>query len=437
MKQSHIMIIAVFIVLVLGGWLFTLTAKEEGKQDLMKAKLQEAEDLENRGLLQKTVLAYDEALDIDENILTRMKLIHAAERRYAEDKHYYEKYLEYALEAAREYPKHPYFSTRVAKLYLDQMDYQSAHDFLVSVKAKGLNDVVVTRIFNEALYAFREDWLSYTDIKYAGTTHYAVETDGHWAYIDETGNDQRYGKLTIASPPSKEGFRYIQKNGEDVLIDSEKVIQAYLDFTPEDVGFFAEELIALKKDGKFRYFDHLGDEIFGSYDEAGAFIESKAAVKDGDKWFLIDKEGNAISENRYDEIVLDLSGHYLVSGHFLAKSGDSYQIYTAEETPVEGFSCQEVDVLTEDGIFAFKRDDKWGFANLAGEVIIEPQYEDARSFSNGLAAVYNGDMWGFVNQDNYAPFEFRFLEVSYFNKQRNCMVQLEEGKWSLFILQVK
>lgn len=37
---------------------------------------------------------------------------------------------------------------------------------------------------------------------------------------------------------------------------------------------------------------------------------------------------------------------------------------------------------------------KWGFVNNDGKTVIEPKFDEAMSFSNGLAAVRSGDKWG-------------------------------------------
>src|SRR5580704_839726 len=40
---------------------------------------------------------------------------------------------------------------------------------------------------------------------------------------------------------------------------------------------------------------------------------------------------------------------------------------------------------------------KAGFINRAGDTVIEPQFEDASPFSDGLASVQMNGMWGAIN----------------------------------------
>ncbi len=39
----------------------------------------------------------------------------------------------------------------------------------------------------------------------------------------------------------------------------------------------------------------------------------------------------------------------------------------------------------------------YGYQTPQGQMVIQPQFEDAKIFSEGLAAVYNGKRWGYIN----------------------------------------
>jgi hypothetical protein len=42
-------------------------------------------------------------------------------------------------------------------------------------------------------------------------------------------------------------------------------------------------------------------------------------------------------------------------------------------------------------------DDKYGYINTKGEVVINPQFEAACSFSDGAAAVLKDGKWGYID----------------------------------------
>lgn len=52
-----------------------------------------------------------------------------------------------------------------------------------------------------------------------------------------------------------------------------------------------------------------------------------------------------------------------------------------------------------EGLAAVKKDGKWGFIDTGGNVVIDLRYDSANSFSEGLAAVQNGGKWGYVDKN--------------------------------------
>jgi len=54
----------------------------------------------------------------------------------------------------------------------------------------------------------------------------------------------------------------------------------------------------------------------------------------------------------------------------------------------------------ENFTFAVRKDGKYGFINLDGELIIAPQYDDYVSFVGGVAQVKFNDTWGLVDKQN-------------------------------------
>ena len=93
------------------------------------------------------------------------------------------------------------------------------------------------------------------------------------------------------------------------------------------------------------------------------------------------------------------------------------------------FSADDVDVITSDGVFAFMQDDKWGFADTKGNVLIAPEYEGAKSFSNQIAAVASDGKWGFIDMDNKLVIRYQFLSADYFSPSGLCMVETGQKLW--------
>ena len=50
-----------------------------------------------------------------------------------------------------------------------------------------------------------------------------------------------------------------------------------------------------------------------------------------------------------------------------------------------------------EGLARVKQNEKWGFINTRGEVVVPCIYDDAWNFHEGLAAVEQNDKWGYIN----------------------------------------
>lgn len=80
-----------------------------------------------------------------------------------------------------------------------------------------------------------------------------------------------------------------------------------------------------------------------------------------------------------------------------------------------------------DDLFPFRDGDLWGFKNGAGQVVIPAQYEEAGSFSEGLARVQVQGKWGFVNVSGEMVIAPRFDQARFF---QNGQAKVQEGaKW--------
>ena len=51
-----------------------------------------------------------------------------------------------------------------------------------------------------------------------------------------------------------------------------------------------------------------------------------------------------------------------------------------------------------DPLFLIRRADHWGFMDARGKTVIQPRFDDAGYFFNGLARVKVGKLWGFTNE---------------------------------------
>jgi WG containing repeat len=64
----------------------------------------------------------------------------------------------------------------------------------------------------------------------------------------------------------------------------------------------------------------------------------------------------------------------------------------------------------------YRKANKWGFANAAKTIIINPKYDEARWFAEGLAAVKVGAKWGYINTAGKFVIPAKFTVAKNFRK---------------------
>ena len=113
-----------------------------------------------------------------------------------------------------------------------------------------------------------------------------------------------------------------------------------------------------------------------------------------DKCGLIDKRFNIVVEPVYEKIILfDEFKKYAV---VKTKYGDfnervCWKFINLNSNEILGRNFQEI-LISESGYFPIKLNNKWGFCNRYGQVIIEPKYNFVSGFNEGvsLASIYVG-----------------------------------------------
>ena len=127
-----------------------------------------------------------------------------------------------------------------------------------------------------------------------------------------------------------------------------------------EVNIPADELTAVKKDGKWGFVDTKGNVVIESkFDYAYDFEDGCALVKLDGKFGYIDTKGNFVIEPKFD---------------------DAYNF--------------------SDGLAQVELDGKWGFIDTKGNFVIEPKFDYAVPFKYNLNSTkvnYNGK-WGAIDR---------------------------------------
>ncbi len=192
----------------------------------------------------------------------------------------------------------------------------------------------------------------------------------------------------MAAIKQNKKWGYININGEVSIVPRYK----------ERPSSFSDGIARVYMENEEVYIDRFGVKLFEkSFAIAKPFCAGVAFVKrHGEKkWSLIDKGGEIIKENIYDGCSLSFSTNGLGAVRIEKKWG---YINKAGEMVIdprfniasffnEGLACVRL----------FNNPAKCGFINKTGLMKILPQFDEAKDFSCGRAAVRIDDKWGYID----------------------------------------
>ena len=70
---------------------------------------------------------------------------------------------------------------------------------------------------------------------------------------------------------------------------------------------------------------------------------------------------------------------------------------------------------------------KWGFVDPTGKMLVPCQFDEARDFDQGLAAVKRGGKWGWIERNGRTVIPFEFEDAGWFREERAPVKR--GGKW--------
>ena len=269
----------------------------------------------------------------------------------------------------------------------------------------------------------------------------AVKLNGKWGFIDKSGNEVVPLKYDWAGSFS-EGLAPVRLNGKYGYINKSGKLVLPLKY--EDAWDFSEGLARVELSGMWGYINKSGKLVIPlKYDWAGSFSEGLANVKLYGKFGFIDKSGKVVVPFEYDDagafseglarvclfkrIHIDNIGMDYLWG-FIDKSGDTVipHLYYRVSDFHEGLANIGNAIITiseplidksnkwvqwpfreyyGDWYFTegFARvcshsNHKWGFIDKSKKSVVPPKYDEARHFSEGLAAVSLNGKWGFISR---------------------------------------
>jgi hypothetical protein len=181
-------------------------------------------------------------------------------------------------------------------------------------------------------------------------------------------------------------------------------------------------------DGNFEFINKEGKIVINpQFSDAGIFRDGLALVKttgDSPKYGFINTDGKFVINSIYNSATSFSEGLAWV----VKENGAPEAITTAGKTAFMLKQADEVRIFRE-GRAAYSIVDtsgsKWGFVDDEGATIINPQFSNCGSFSEGLCAVRNSEgKWGYVDKKGTLKISHQFQSAAEFV---NGMAVVESG----------
>ena len=397
MATKKLLFIVVLIAIAAVGWLGAVRSLSNTEEvETQAALVAEADVLAEKELYVRAIPLYLEALGYttDSNGDIEIKLLEAY-LSYGKTSDYTS--LVEKRAASNTASENEYLTA--ADIYLSNGDLESAAILLRQGIDKLGSDALI-ECYDSNCYPYDMRNTNYLEIIPTATNQVMAAYNGvSWQFINSTGRVAIPGEYEDITSFNNGGFAAVKTSGQYYVITSDGSKYGIDETGLDDVYGIANYVIG-QKDGKYGYYS--ADFKLAStglqFDTITLNSNGCALVCDGGKWAIISDSGEKISDFVYEDAALNSIGCAYAGGSALLKEGGAWYIVstTGEKLCTTGFS--DARAPEGSGYIAVSDGSKFGFVDHSGATKLEFTYDDAKSFSEGLAPVKVGDKWGYINE---------------------------------------
>jgi hypothetical protein len=209
------------------------------------------------------------------------------------------------------------------------------------------------------------------------------------------------------SSESLELFRFVRNDKLGYIDRSGKII---IEPKFEEAENFSEGLATVKIGEKFGYIDRTGKiTIKPKFDGAENFSEGLATVAIDSKYGCIDKAGKLVIPARFDDIRVFQNGIAEVSIDDVVGVIDRSGKFTAYPTSSNSVATVPITALSNsDELISFEQNNRYGYMDRKGKVIVQPKFDNVGIFSEGLTWVEINKKLGYIDKTGKIKIPLRF-----------------------------
>lgn len=319
-------------------------------------------------------------------------------------------------------------------IYSEREDYISCFKLAETMSKRELVSEKVNQILSEMEYKYFFN-CEYADVGVFAGGLCPVKLEDKWGYVNATGDKVIANKFMQVGYHSGELAPVLDSENNVYYIDT----QGNKKLVPQNIGTMKE--LGLIENGMFSmyngkvwgFYNTDGQHVFGEYEEVSAIGNGVAAVMNDGKWSLVDRTGTDLTQKTYDGVAMDEKKVVFRNDRIFVYENYYYTMIDSMGNSITETKYEDVCVFYDGTYAAVKIDGLWGFIDKDGTVVIEPKYEDARSFVNGLAAVQYAGQWGYIDSTGKLVIDTQFEDAKDFTSQGSAFVKVNEV-WKLLRL---
>ncbi len=431
--KSNLTLLLVAIIAV--GWILTLsTIMSEDVVSAQNEMIEAARKYAEDGLYVKAARQYLSALGAyktENNFKYQTELLDVYRSAEMTDEYYslIDSRISEGTAPAEEYIER-------AQQYTDRGSESSAINVLKSGLEKYADNTEIRDFYESLSYINTYTSSTCAELSVPNSDWYVPAFDGEkWGYINVKGKTVLDFVYDEAMPFSG-SYAVVKLDGQYITVDKNgrknSIDKIGLDSVKSMVG---NRIVGIK-DGRCGIYNIdfkllSGDE---SYEDAVLSDNGIIAVRKNGKWALIGSDLKAITDYIFTDIAVNSRGQLFNGSRAVAADEKGYFLINNEgKAYYDNIRFADAKGF-EGGYYAVSDGSgKWGFAGLKGELILDYQYDDARSFSNRLAAVKIGDVWGYVNMYGTVQIEPQFTDANIFI-EGSALAKSADGTYKILTL---
>lgn len=437
MKKERIILSVFLIAMVALAWYsqITLNVNQTQKYDEL---IESAESYVEQKLFQKAIFDYEDALKIKESESVREKWMDAYLSALDDGVIKQKDYIKAMEEFCTIYPKRTDVWEKIISQLIDSKSYKDAKKYYNKAVQAGAKSEKLDDLGDIIEYSFSENKRIYTKVIGSSNGYHTVFNDKKWGVMGSDGEwIYECDYLHIGPSGNTDEFLVTTDKGLRVL-DKSSVVQAIIEEEFKDSKMISDSIIPVYDGKAWRYYDYSENKyILDSYENVSSFCDGNAYIKKDGKWYLINKSGEVTDGVSFDNIIMLDNGEFSYKNIMIASNDGKCDIYNSDGKKLSDIGASDMDFYFGD-LIAFKDGNgKWGFVDKDGNIKIEAQFDEAKSFSGGLAAVKKDEKWGFINKTGKLVIENRFVDTGYFTSKGICFVSDSTGEFHMIALRFK